>query len=1303
MEDPELVEKRLRASEARLRAILDSEPECVKTVSLDGRLLEMNPAGLRMIEADDAAAVLGQSVDALVHAEDRAAYLELHRRVARGETGQIQFRVVGLKGGERWMEIHSVPLRGEDGAVASVLSVTRDISERRQAEEALRASEDRYRDLVENSQDLICTQDLAGNLRSVNEAAIRATGYSREDLLRMNVADLLAPEARGRFDDHLQTLLAQGRASGLMKVRTATGETRYWEFDNTVRTEGVPDPVIRGMARDVTEARHVAAELRLSEAKFRQLADSNIIGVLFWDDRGAILDANDHFLAMVRYTREDLLGGKLSWRNLTPPEHAGFDDKALAEIRATGKCLPFEKEYLCKDGSRVAVSLMAAQLDDRADRGVCFVLEISDRKRAEAALRESEAKYRALVENMAEGLLLTDRDEIIRFVNPRVCQMLGYSETELLGQIATDLLFGEKDKIMMASRNRRRAEGISESYETEVRQKSGNLLWTSFSVAPVMNATGGISGSMAIVTDITERKRNEDLSNGQRGVLERIASGAPLRETLAELVRVLEAQEPEMICSVLLLDDDGLHLRHGAAPSLPADYIQAIDGLAIGPNVGSCGTAAFRREAVIVEDIATDPLWHDFRALARAHGLRACWSTPIFDAIGRVLGTFAIYYRQAGRPPPQHLRMIEIATQTAAIAIRHEQDESNLRRSEAQLHSFIENAPAEMAMFDNDMVCMAASRRWIGAYSRGLETPAGRSHYEVNPDLPERWKELHRRGLAGESHASDEDAWVQADGTHKWLRWAMEPWRDAQGAIGGLVLLVEDISARKQAEAAIAEEKVFSEALLDSLPGIFYLFDDSGRFMRWNRAFEAVSGYSAAEIATMHPRDFIVAEDRSAVEEAIQRVFEHGGADVEAALALKNGGRIPHFFTGARLIVRGTPCCIGTGVDLSARKILEAELQQSQKIEAIGRLAGGVAHDFNNILGVILGCGELAASELAPESPVRELVAEMVQAAERAATLTRQLLAFSRRQILQPRRLDLNELVVNAHKLLDRLIGEDIALVARPAPALGTVLADPGQIDQILLNLAINARDAMPKGGTLTLETANIEIHDDYAAEHWPAKPGRYVMIAISDTGIGMDAETQRRIFEPFFTTKPVGKGTGLGLATVYGIVKQSEGYIWVYSEPDLGTTFKICLPRVDELPDDGRSDSPREKMPGGHETVLLVEDNPALREVTRRQLAASGYSVLVAVDGEAAEALAGAYAGTIDLLLTDVVMPKLGGGELARRLTALRPGLPVLFMSGYTDGALAQHGVLEEGVALLEKPFNGEQLVRAVREILDR
>ncbi|HYT83053.1 MAG TPA: response regulator [Gemmatimonadales bacterium] len=392
----------------------------------------------------------------------------------------------------------------------------------------------------------------------------------------------------------------------------------------------------------------------------------------------------------------------------------------------------------------------------------------------------------------------------------------------------------------------------------------------------------------------------------------------------------------------------------------------------------------------------------------------------------------------------------------------------------------------------------------------------------------------------------------------------------------------------------------------------------------------------------------------------------------------------------------------GISRDITEQRKLEEQFRQAQKMEAVGRLAGGVAHDFNNLLTVITSYSDILLEDLAPHDPRRADMEEIRKAAISAAGLTRQLLAFSRQQVLEPRVLNLNAVVTNTEKLLRRLLGEDVQLVTAPAPQLGAVKADPGQLEQVIVNLAVNARDAMPEGGKLTIETANAVMDEAYVRDHPLAKPGPYVMLAVSDTGAGMDEQTQRRIFEPFFTTKEPGKGTGLGLATVYGIVKQSGGFIWVYSEPGHGTTFKIYLPRVAEPVETVTPPAALGESLRGSETVLLAEDAAAVRAVTRQVLDRLGYTVLEAPNGAAALHLATKHHGPIHLLLTDVIMPELGGRQLAQQLIALRPELRVLYASGYTDDAVVRHGVLTPGVAYLQKPFTPDVLARKVREVLD-
>jgi signal transduction histidine kinase/CheY-like chemotaxis protein len=380
----------------------------------------------------------------------------------------------------------------------------------------------------------------------------------------------------------------------------------------------------------------------------------------------------------------------------------------------------------------------------------------------------------------------------------------------------------------------------------------------------------------------------------------------------------------------------------------------------------------------------------------------------------------------------------------------------------------------------------------------------------------------------------------------------------------------------------------------------------------------------------------------------------------------------------------------------------EERLRQGQKMEAVGRLAGGVAHDFNNLLTVITSYSDLLLEDLALDDPKRDDVGEIRKAAEGAAALTRQLLAFSRQQVLEPKVLDLKAIVTGTEKLLRRLIGEDVQLTTALAPDLGAVKADPVQLEQIIINLAVNARDAMPTGGRLTIEAANVEMDEVYVRSHAPARPGHYVMLAMSDTGIGMDEQTKARIFEPFFTTKERGKGTGLGLATVYGIVKQAGGFIWVYSEPARGTSFKVYLPRVDEPVEPAVARTATAEPGRGTETVLVVEDAASVRMVTRQVLDRYGYAVLEAPNGDTALRLAVKHHGPIHLLLTDVVMPGLSGRQLAEQLAQLRPDMKVLYVSGYGDSAVVHHGILEAGVAYLQKPFTPESLARRVRDALD-
>jgi PAS domain S-box-containing protein len=521
-------------------------------------------------------------------------------------------------------------------------------------------------------------------------------------------------------------------------------------------------------------------------------------------------------------------------------------------------------------------------------------------------------------------------------------------------------------------------------------------------------------------------------------------------------------------------------------------------------------------------------------------------------------------------------------------------------------------------------------------------------------------------------------------------------------AITGL-FLGPATTRHERAERALREANEHLAAVIQSSPLAIYTLDPTSTVLTWNRAAEALYGWQAAEVVG-RPLPTIAddLEDHGLLRDRVLRGEALRG--VEVTRRRKDGTLVNVSLSVAPLhdAAGRVTGMLSLAADVTEMRQLEVQYRQAQKMEAVGRLAGGIAHDFNNLLTAIIGTTALVLEDLGLESRTRLDIQEIEKAAKRAAGLTRQLLIFSRQQVLEPCALDLNALVGNLEKMLHRLIGEDIELRTKQAAALGAVRADPGQLEQAIVNLVVNARDAMPKGGRLTIETADVELDRSYVAAHVPTQPGPYVLLAISDTGVGMDGATKARLFEPFFTTKEPGRGTGLGLATVYGIVKQSGGYIWAYSELGHGTTFKIYLPRVPETPEAPESTTSPPTPARGSETLLVVEDQEEVRKLTKRVLEARGYTVLAARNGAEALEIVAQHPSQIHLMITDVVMPGMNGRELAQHACARRSDLKVLYVSGYTGEAVLQHRLLEPGVAFLQKPFTPDVLARKTREVLD-
>jgi two-component system cell cycle sensor histidine kinase/response regulator CckA len=635
--------------------------------------------------------------------------------------------------------------------------------------------------------------------------------------------------------------------------------------------------------------------------------------------------------------------------------------------------------------------------------------------------------------------------------------------------------------------------------------------------------------------------------------------------------------------------------------------------------------------------------------------------------------------------------------------------EKQLRESEHRLRAILDTEPECVKVLAADNTLLSMNPAGLAMIEAESETQVvGKNVCAlVHPQHRNDFMDLTRRVLMGET-GTLEFRMVGLKGASRWLESHATPFRDVEGRIGSVLAVTRDISERKKLQETLVTSQHMLETVLNNVPqGVFWK-DRQARYLGCNQlvaqAFgferpEQIVGKSDDELGCLRPEQaaFFLEKDKEVMATGrpiLEIVEEATFADGRTVWLETN--RIP-----MRDADGGILGILGTWHDITERRKLEDRLRQSQKMEAFGQLAGGVAHDFNNLLTVIYGFSEVILVRMAPDDPHRSLVTEIRDAGERAATLTRQLLAFSRQTVLDPKVLDINEIVSETGKMLTRVIGEDIALTTVLEPQIWPIKADRGQLGQLLMNLAVNSRDAMPKGGKLTIETSNVSFDRSHAEARPDVRPGRYVMLAVSDTGSGMAPDVKARIFEPFFTTKGIGKGTGLGMAVVHGIVKQSDGYIDVYSEPGHGATFRLYFPVADRSA--SSHDSSHDAVRGGTETILLVEDEAGVRNLALTVLQSYGYKTLAAGNGTEALRTAEVQGDDIHLMVTDIVMPGVGGGDLAKALRPRFPRMKVLFLSGYTDDAVVRHGILHEEVNFLQKPFSPLALARKVREVLDQ
>ncbi len=895
----------------------------------------------------------------------------------------------------------------------------------------------------------------------------------------------------------------------------------------------------------------------------------------------------------------------------------------------------------------------------------------------ERSLRQSEERFEKIFHASSNLMTITTLEEgRILDANEVSVHYGGFKREELIGKTLAECNLFANPKRQRETYRRLREEGKIHNLETNVRTKSGEIRTVLYSADPIlMNDEPCL---LNISVDITEREKEKDALKKSE-----------------EKYRVLVENSLQ---GLSIVQGDRFVFCNNAFATMTGYSVEELlsfpsANLLIYPEDRAAIEKRYR-DRMAGRPVSTG---HEHRIVRKDGTVR--WTEIRSSAI-----------EHNGRP----------ATQVVNMDItEHRQAEEALRHSEKLLSDILNSSPIPQFVIDKD--------HRIIKWNKALEVYSGIKAEDV-VDTDQQWRPFYEKKrplmadllvdgavekiaqlyagkyakstlAAGAYEGTDFFPEMGKDG--KWLHFTASAIQDSNGNIIGAVETLKDITEWRRAEEEIRDSREYLNRIINCIGDPIFVKDREHRIVLVNDAMCTFIGMLREELLGIAEMPLAVAKSLWEQEEAVFETGKEIITEDEFPVAQDNPRIV---MTKKSLLAdkNGNKQIVGVLRDITEYKRLEAQFRQAQKMEAIGVLAGGVAHDFNNLLSVINGYCELTLEDLDRDNPMRSNIEQIREAGKSATSLTSQLLAFGRKQILQPEILDLNDIITQMSSMLRRMIRESIELVTIAHPGLGLVSADPGQIQQIVMNLAVNAHDAMLEGGNLTIETANVHFDEEHIRKHPEAKAGSYVMLAIGDNGMGMDASTQARIFEPFFTTKAKGKGTGLGLATVYGIVKQSNGFIWVYSEPGKGTTFKVYFPRVEGDIAEFMEESKSEQEARGVETVLMAEDEPSVRTLAARILRGRGYTVFEASNGKEALDIAEKYAGEIHLVLTDVVMPGISGRELVSRLETVRPGIKSLYVSGYTDTAIVHNGMLDSGIAFLQKPFTVEDLTRKVREVFD-
>jgi PAS domain S-box-containing protein len=1268
--DRRTAEQALRERERLLGIVTSSVRIGLVVVNDRYEYLFANDAYAEIFELD-AQAIIGRRVPEVLP----SIWLQIQPRFDLALAGErvIYELTIPKRHGEtepRWMRVMYEPRLG-DAKERTVTVVVIEITNQKRAENERLRSAQLLQAVADGTTDAVFVKDREGKYLLLNGAAARFVGKSVEEVLGKDDTALFDPEGVRIVMAHDRAVMASGQVATEEETLTAAGVTRTY-LATKAPYRDADGKIIGsiGISRDITQRRRDEEKLEQSQALLNVASRIGRLGAwavelpshkVIWSEE----------LRAIHGLPPDRDPGVEDGLNFYAPEYRDTMREVFFACVQNGVPFDVEVQIDTVQGLRVWVRVLGEAV--RSENGAIIRVQgafqdISDRKNAEESLRVSEVRFRNFVEQASDGFFLFDPDGTILDVNTQACESLGYSRSELIGMRVEDIdPFVTPDVFRQVAE--KTASGMRVSLDARHRRKDMSEFPVEVRISPF--ESDGRRLALALIRDVTERQLAEEALHLRDRAIQAVSQGILITTpSLSDNPITFASPGFEKVTGYSQSEVLGRNCRFLQGKDTDSTAVARVRNAILAGKACTVELLNYRKDGT--------PFWNELSI------------SPIRDAADRLTHFVGI--------------QADVTERKRAEEILHFQH--------ALLRCQTEASPDGILVVGPDFRILSYNRRFLEIWGIPEELVEQRDDAPILAMAKSRTADpegFASRVVAiyADKERESYDEIPLADG--RTLDRYSGMIRGASGELLGRVWYFRDISERKRSEEALKSSQMRLQHVLASSPSILFtvaIADDRILGINWiSDNLREMLGYLPDEAyapewwpANIHPDDLAGVFSQTGVV-----LFERNLSTHEFRFRHRNGkyrwtrGEIRLIRDGAGHSVDA----VGSWSDITERKQIEEQYRQAQKMEAFGQLAGGVAHDFNNLLTIINGYCEYLLDGMDESSKARGPLEAIWDAGERAAGLTSQLLAFSRQSVLEPVMLDPNAVVTETTKLLKRLIGEDIRLNASLDPRIGRIKVDPGQLGQVLMNLAVNARDAMPTGGRLTIETRNVVL-DGASIEGRDVRPGQYAMIAVSDTGTGMTAEVKSRVFEPFFTTKETGKGTGLGLATVYGNIKQSGGYVEVYSELGVGTTFKIYLPAVAEVETSAAAGLPT-RIRGGSETVLLVEDQTDVRQLALLALQTQGYTVIEAIDGADVFRQIELDHPHLDILVTDVVMPGMSGRQVAETLRLQYPGIKVLYTSGYTDDAVVRHGILQADVAFLRKPYTPFSLARKVREVLDQ